>query len=721
MSIGIDFGTSNCSVSNFDDKLKVLRVGADVPPNWNFKDFDKIFPSNFAVENNEYLFGWPAKIAKNGAEWAVKRILTGHEIVTSDNRYFSADKVAAMLFSSLSEMISNHGIKFEEAVVTIPSNISAKARYRTKKAAGDSGIRVKALIKEPTAAAIAYVHKTREKPERLLVFDWGGGTVDATLLESNRDFYEERVSVGRPVGGLEIDRRLAELITNKLPKYISYAGEEKIAFKLSLERLKINLCATKNPDEEMFIVTPDGYEIGITRRIFENDISFLVKLAMEPINQILNHLNLVPGQIDDFIMVGGSSYIPLAQQYLSEIMKSDLVNFDLINPLTAISEGAAIACGQLNGEVEGGFSVISDFSLGARTLKDGKQDYEIMIPKGVSLPYKTTKQFHSKTSKDGITLDIWEVGTPKTESVFDDPEQSYKLEKFVIPNPARNKSERETDIDVSFRYDRSGILYVTATEISSKKLIFSDKVDFYSTDISEIDPEIQSLEEIDKAKNSQRITSLMSSRVVPEKSIISYTGPILVVDGSNIAFEGTNNHKPSYARLQHCINSLRDKYPGAPIHVIADANLIHKLEESEKILMQKAVDNNQISLPPAGAKDKADGLILDVADTINAVIVSNDSYREFQGRFPWLKSGERLIGAKFIADSWFFIPRVPPGQISTAANISIVKPDIKSIEEKVDSGIIESIKKTNWDKASKPDNHKLGLPDSGIEHWWSGE
>ena len=343
-----------------------------------------------------------------------------------------------------------------------------------------------------------------------------------------------------------------------------------------------------------------------------------------------------------------------------------------------------------------------------------------MIPKGVSLPYKTTKQFHSKTSKDGITLDIWEVGTPKTESVFDDPEQSYKLEKFVIPNPARNKSERDTDIDVSFRYDRSGILYVTATEISSKKLIFSDKVDFYSSDISDIDPEIQSLEEIDKAKNSQRITSLMSSRIVPEKSIINYTGPILVVDGSNVAFEGTNK-KPSYARLQHCINSLRDKYPGAPIHVIADANLIHKLDDSEKILMQKAIENNQISLPSAGSQGKADRLILEVAEKINAVIVSNDSYREFQGDFTWLKSGERLIGAKFIADSWFFIPRVPPGEISTAANISIVKPDVKRIEEKIDSVIIESIKKTNWDKASKPDNHKLGLPDSGIEHWWSGE
>jgi molecular chaperone DnaK len=720
MSIGIDFGTSNCSVSIFKDKLKVLNVGSNVPLNWNFKDFDKIFPSNFAIKDNEYLFGWPAKVAKNGSEWAVKRILSGHEIVTSDKRYFSADEVAALLFSSLSDMASTQGIDFEEAVVTIPSNISAKARYRTKLAAGRSGIRVKALIKEPTAAAMAYVHKTREKPERLLVFDWGGGTVDATLLESNSDFYEERVSVGRPVGGLEIDRRLAELITNKLPKYISYEGEEKIAFKLSLERLKINLCATKNPDEEMFIVTPDGYEIGITRRIFENDISFLVKLAMEPIHQILKHLNLIPGQIDDFIMVGGSSYIPLAQQYLVDIMKSDLVNFDLINPLTAISEGAAIACGQLNGEVSGGFSVISDFSLGAQTVKNGKQDYEIMIPKGVSLPYKTTKQFHSRTSKEGITLDIWEVGNPKTENVFDDTEQSYKLEKFVIPNPARNKAERETDIDLTFRYDRSGILYVTATEVSSKKLIFSDKVDFYSSDISEINPEIQSLEEIHRVKKSQIISSLMSSRVIPEESIINYTGPILVVDGSNIAFEGTNKN-PSYARLQHCINSLRDKYPGAPIHVIADANLIHKLDESEKALMQKAVDDNQISLPPAGSKGKADFLILQVAEKINAIIVSNDSYREFQNDFSWLKSGERLVGAKFIANSWFFIPRVPPGEFSSVANISIKKPTTKIVEEKIHSELIDSIKATNWGKASKPDNHKLGLPDSGVEHWWSGE
>lgn len=699
MSIGIDFGTSNCSISKFDTSLEVIPIGSNLPPSWAFSHFENIFPSVFAFNEGDYLFGWQAKVSNKDIVAAVKRVLTGHEVIKLGSRQFSADAIASLLFQSLREMAEIYGVDASEAVVTIPSNVSARARHRTKMAAGRAGIRVKALIKEPTAAAIAYVHKTQEKPQSLLVFDWGGGTVDATLLDSTDDFYDERVSVGQPVGGIEIDRRLGVLVTDKLKKHVEYKGSDGAIFRLALERLKIHLCATKDENEEVPIILPDGVEVSITRKEFEKDIHFLVESAIGPVNRILQSMKIYPEEIDDYIMVGGSSNIPLVQKMLADVMKSPSTNFGLINPFTAVSEGAAVAAAQLDGKIVGGYSVISDYSYFVKTHKNEKDLPEEMIPKGVSLPYKNFKEFIIKSKKEFQDLYIYE-GNPPTYSisthhpdcvgfaVIDDQtsklvachktselaesacsilnervfahSDSQEIGKFQIPNPSIASGKTDARVKIEFSFDRSGILHVAASDIRSGELILKDKVDFYSETTGINDAEIVDTETLRNLQDREQISSIVSSRVIDPAKVSQYTGPELIIDASNIA-NILNDKQPKWSYVVSCLEALKEKHKGAKITIFADANLRHKLDEKEKELMKRTEESERIHTPPAGAIGKADSLILRYSDEKRgAVIYTNDSYREFQEEFPWLRTENRLIGVNLIDKIWFFSPRTPP-------------------------------------------------------------
>ena len=154
----------------------------------------------------------------------MKRLLAGDETMTLQGRTYSARHVTALLFGALRQAAGDCSCDLDTAVVTIPSNSLGRARFRTREAAGLAGIRVRALINEPTAAAIAYLNDFPET-ERVLVYDWGGGTIDATLLEFHEGLFEEKASRGiAGLGGIEVDRRLEELVRRQLPEAARYGG-----------------------------------------------------------------------------------------------------------------------------------------------------------------------------------------------------------------------------------------------------------------------------------------------------------------------------------------------------------------------------------------------------------------------------------------------------------------------------------------------------------------
>jgi len=303
-----------------------------------------------------------------------------------------------------------------------------------------AGIKVSALINEPTAAALAYLAVVPDT-ERVLVYDWGGGTIDVTLLEFRDGIYEERASRGiSGLGGIEVDRRLEELILTALPSNVNYRGPDRNAFQLEVERVKILLSNTDDPDDEVPFTTPDGvHEVGVTRRAFEQAIEFPVKNTLEPVERCLADTGLEVMDIDAVLMIGGSSLMPAVRERLTNLLDTEPVDSRLIDPLTAVSQGAALAAAALAGDVDVAFSVISNHALGTRTREQGRQMFSEVIPRGVPLPYRTSKRYTPNADDDlQLRVQVWE-GDPVLP--LDDPENAMLAELTLRQDKPRKRAD----------------------------------------------------------------------------------------------------------------------------------------------------------------------------------------------------------------------------------------------------------------------------------------
>lgn len=168
----------------------------------------------------------------------------------------------------------------DRAVITVPANATGAARYRTRAAARFAGIEVQALLNEPTAAAISYVHDLRENSQ-ILVFDWGGGTIDVTVLDYADGFFEERASRGvTELGGLEVDRRLRRLVLDRAPARKEWTAAQKRQFRLDVERSKIQL----STQPSVHVITPGGIAVEMHQAELEDAIADLVDRALVPVS-----------------------------------------------------------------------------------------------------------------------------------------------------------------------------------------------------------------------------------------------------------------------------------------------------------------------------------------------------------------------------------------------------------------------------------------------------
>ena len=220
----------------------------------------------------EPLFGWEAKLRSEESFAAVKRLLKGDERVETARQGVHGANSGGRILPCAPESISRAGSRRRRAVVTVPANATGAARFRTRAAARVGGIQVQALLNEPTAAAIAYVHDMGDTAERIMVFDWGGGTVDVTMLQYDDQFglFEEQTSRGiTELGGLDLDARLERLALRKIGGNPGWSDGEARQFRRDIERTKIRL----SKEEFVTMTTPDfSRTIGIERAEFEAEI-----------------------------------------------------------------------------------------------------------------------------------------------------------------------------------------------------------------------------------------------------------------------------------------------------------------------------------------------------------------------------------------------------------------------------------------------------------------
>ncbi|MFG2504929.1 Hsp70 family protein [Streptomyces rubiginosohelvolus] len=659
---GIDFGTTNSVVAQWlGDDVDVLSLDAHhIDADWRHPGFDYLFPSVVGMSSlrRGALFGWEAKLRSEEAAEACKRLLKSDEYVTIHGRRFAATTVAAGVFQAMRKGAEHNLSTIDQAVITVPANATGAARYRTRAAARFAGIEVLALLNEPTAAAISYVHELREA-RTVLVFDWGGGTIDVTVLDYQDGFFEELASRGvTELGGLEIDRRLRELVLERAPARSAWTPAQERQFGLDVERSKIRLSSEKS----ISIRTPDGDTVEVWQGELEDAITDLVDRALTPVQQCLSDLHMAPLDVDAVLMIGGTSQIPSVRAAVAEVMQQQPVEVDLCDPMTAVARGASIAAAVLSGEADGVIQVATSHALGTVVTDDtGQRAFSQIIPRNSPLPWKERKSYTPRRDNArSLAVEIWE-GDPDRPLDHADNVQLTDL-RLTYQNPRTREDSRFL---LEYTYDTNGLLHVKATLERTGEEVLNEEIRSFSSG----GPTPAVRKELDDLLAGNTVTTLLPTQ--KRRRSAGSASKALVVDGSNLAWIGRSprrpgvygrDDRPSYAQLLSARDALTSRYPDAVLHVVVDATFRHKVAEEERAAVDSALGTGDLIQPPAGTEGKGDALVTAIAQDTDGIVVTNDNFAELQGRYPWLRDKERVLGATLSQGMWVFTPRtcVPP-------------------------------------------------------------
>ncbi len=460
--IGIDFGTSNSVVANF-------QYGqAEVIPN---HEGLKWTPSVVTLRRDGTLaFGQEAKeiYDEQRSIRSIKRILGTSERVPLVGQNLRAEQVAVMLFSLLKKDAEERLREaFTKAVVTIPANSKGLARHSTKLCAGAAGLQVLTLINEPTAAAICYGLNANED-QTILVYDFGGGTLDVTILRIHHGIFEEISSKGiGKLGGDDMDVLLAKLLAERFQQKTGYDilnSPYKQQFMLAVEQAKIDLSTEQVATARRAALVPErqlSLEEEIDRPTFEHEIMPLVLKSGTAIDEAMKLRGLRPKDIDRILLVGGSSKIPLVRRYVTEKMAGkEPEPFDKVDPMTCVAQGAAIVSAILQGAPgldNYAYSVKLEHSLCTNPVNERRHIYlDPIIKRGIDIPCSFTKTYHPVADPASrVVISVYEG------DVYENPESVDNVKLAEIPwefDPPR--PQRDGALEVTFEYGDDGILTV---------------------------------------------------------------------------------------------------------------------------------------------------------------------------------------------------------------------------------------------------------------------
>lgn len=461
--IGIDFGTSNSVVANF-------QYGqAEVVPN---QEGLKCTPSIVTLRRDGTLaFGQEAKenFDDQRSIRSIKRILGTSERVPLVGQNLRTEQIAVMLFSMLKKDAEQHlGETFSKAVVTIPANSKGLARHATKLCAGSSGLQVLTLINEPTAAAISYGISAQDE-QTVLVYDFGGGTLDVTILKIHHGIFEEISSkgVGR-LGGDDFDQALGKVIAERFEEKHGFDilnSPYRQEFMLAVEKAKIDLSTEEWATARKAELVPERHlslEEEISRDEFEKIIMPLIVKSGTAIDEALKLRGLRPKDIDRVLLVGGTSKIPAIRRFVAERLQGkDPEPFEQVDPMTCVAQGASIVSAILQGAPgldNYAYSVKLEHSLCANPIdqKTNRVFLDPIIKRGSDIPCSYSKMYYPVADPaDKVQISVYEG------DLYDDPESPENVKLTEIPwefDPPR--AQKDAGLNVSFEYGDDGILTV---------------------------------------------------------------------------------------------------------------------------------------------------------------------------------------------------------------------------------------------------------------------
>ena len=521
--IGIDLGTTNSVVAVMEGGEPVVIAN---------QEGGRTTPSVVAfAKNNERLAGQVAKRqAVTNAEntvYSIKRFMgrrydevneemkmvpykvtrstNGDARVEISGKEYSPPEISAMILQKLKSAAEDYlGQKVEKAVITVPAYFNDAQRQATKDAGRIAGLEVLRIINEPTAAALAY-GLDKKKDETIAVYDFGGGTFDISILEVGEGVVEVKATNGDThLGGDNLDQRIIDWIIDEFKKD---QGIDLSKDKMALQRLKeaaekgkMELSTVQETEITLPFITADAtgpkhLNLKLTRAKFESLVDDILQRSISPCKQALSDAGVKPSDIDEVVLVGGTTRIPKVQQIVRELFGKE--PHKGVNPDEVVAVGAAVQAGVLGGEVKDVLLLdVTPLSLGIETLGGV---FTKLIERNTTIPTRKSEIFSTAAdNQTSVEIHVLQGERPMAR----DNRTLGKFHLVGIPPAPRGVPQ----IEVTFDIDANGIVNVSAKDLGTgkeQKITITSSSGLSKDDINKMVKEAEAHSDEDKRKREE--------------------------------------------------------------------------------------------------------------------------------------------------------------------------------------------------------------------------
>ena len=606
--LGIDLGTTNSAAAIFEGGRSIVIPSAEGPTMAG-----KMFPSVVAfTKDGQLLVGEPAKrqatANPEGTVYEIKRKMGTDYRVTISGKEYTPQQISAFILQKIKKDAETYlAVQIRKAVITVPAHFNDNQRQATKDAGEIAGFEVARIINEPTAACLAYGIDKLEKEMKILVFSFGGGTHDVTVMDFGKGVFQVLSTSGdTQIGGTDLDKAVMDYLVDEFKRQ---TGVNLVSDKMAMSRLKeaaekakIELSTLMSTDIDLpFLYSdasgPKHLHLTLTRAKLEMLAQPIVQKTEGTIVRALEDAKLTPKDIDKIILIGGMTRMPYVQRFVEQIMGKPAERG--VDPMECVAIGAAIQAAVLTGEVRDLLLLdVTPLSLGVETLG---HVFTRIMEKNTTIPTRRSQVFTTAADfQTAVTIHVLQGERPMAPDNIS--LGMFNLEG--IPPAPRGVPQ----IEVTFDIDANGILNVTAKDLGTgkeAKITITASTKLSKDEKERLIKEAEQFAEQDKKRAEEAELRNIADNVI-------YMAEKTKKDlGEKLTQEQRN-------RIDAAVTDLKDALAGSDLDKIKG-----KSEELKRVLQevgtavyqQAAAEQAKQKAPPGGeAPTGAGGKVVDSED-----------------------------------------------------------------------------------------------------------